>query len=118
METYAKRYIEGKQYTQDNLIPLIILILGNKGGKATKNCVEQKIYDLLQNEFSKDLYHEIVARNVPRWKHDIAWARERAKQIHDYIKPPEESGRGTWELTSTGKKYYEELLVELRKVKE
>lgn len=115
MQTYVKRYIEGKKYTQDQLIPIIILIVGSKGGKATKKFVEQKVYDIFQAEYSKDLYHEIVARSVPRWKHDIAWARERAKKNHNYIKPPEESGRGNWELTPTGKRYFEELINELKK---
>jgi len=115
MESYVKRYIDGKKYTQDELIPIIVLIIGSNGGKATKKFVEKKVYTIFQSEFSKELYHEIVAGIVPRWKHDIAWARERAKQIYDYIKPPEESGRGTWELTSKGKKYYQELSEALRK---
>ena len=87
MMSYTRKYIEGKKYSQDDLIPVIVLILGVSGGRAHKKYVEEKVYDLFRNEFSKDLYHKKVANyNVPRWKHDIAWAKERAKQIHNYMK--------------------------------
>jgi hypothetical protein len=114
MISYAKKYIEGKKYSQDDLIPVVILIIGGNGDKATKKYVERKVYDLFRNEFSKDIYHEKVAYNVPRWKHDVAWARERAKQNHGYIKPAKEAGRGIWELTSKGKEYFKQLLDELK----
>jgi hypothetical protein len=115
MRSYADRYIEGKEYSQDALIPMVILVLGSNGGRATKKYVEEKIYDLFREEFKKDLYHEKVANaSVPRWKHDIAWARERAKQNHGYIKSAKEAGRGTWELTSKGKAYFDQLVAELK----
>lgn len=118
MMSYARKYIDGKKYSQDELIPVIILILGVNGGRATKKYVEEKVYDLFPNEFSKDLYHKKVANySVPRWKHDIAWARERAKQNHGYIKAAKEVGRGTWELSSKGKEYFEQLLDEFKKLK-
>lgn len=115
MRSYARKYIEGKKYSQDDLIPIVILLLGTSGGRAIKNYVEKEIYDLLREEFSKDLYHEKVANaTVPRWKHDIAWARERAKQKHGYIKLAEESGRGNWELTSKGMTYFNKMKKELK----
>ena len=89
--------IEGKQYSQDSLIPIVILILGAKGGRATKKYVEEQVYDRLHAEFKKNIYHEKAANSsVVRWKHDIAWARERAKQNHGYIKTGAEAVRGTW----------------------
>jgi len=89
--------------------------LGGNGGRATKKYVEEQIYDLFRVEFKKDLYHEKVANaSVPRWKHDIAWARERAKQNHGYIKSAKDAGRGTWELSSKGKTYYDQLVAELK----
>src|SRR4030042_865195 len=116
MRSYERRYIEGKKYSQDALIPIIILILGGNGGRATKEYVEEKIYDLFRDEFKKDLYHEKVANaSVPRWKNDIAWDRERAKQNHGYIKSGKESERGTWELSPKGKTYYDQLVAELKK---
>jgi len=115
MKSYAKRYIEGKIISQDTLIPVIILLIGSNGGQATKKYVEEKVYDLLREEFKKDLYHEKVANaTVKRWKHDIAWARERAKQIHGFIKSAKESGRGNWELTSKGMAYFDQLKKELK----
>jgi len=119
MTTYARKYIEGKKYSQDDLIPLILLVIGGSGGRATKKNVEEKIYDLFREELSKDLYHEKVANHtIPRWKHDIAWARERAKKIHGYIKLPKESARGIWELTSEGNRYYKQLVDKLRQLKD
>ncbi|MBI4824273.1 MAG: DUF262 domain-containing protein [Nitrospirae bacterium] len=69
--------------------------------------VEEKIYSILEKEFCKDYYQEKVSHGVPRWKHHIAFAKERARQIHGFIKSPKESGRGYWELTTKGwEKYY------------
>ncbi len=117
MKSYAGKFIEGKKYSQDDLIPIIILFLGGKGGRATKQYIEEQIYDLFREEFKKDIYHEKVANaNVPRWKHDIAWARERAKQNHGWIKAATESGRGMWELTSAGKTHFETLIKTLKDV--
>jgi len=94
---------------------IITLILGANNGRATKKYVEEKIYELFRNEFTKDVYHEKVANlSVPRWKHDIAWARERAKQNHGYIKSGKETTRGTWELSTKGKIYYNQLVTEIR----
>lgn len=116
MKSLGHRYIEGKDYSQDDLIPIIILIIGIKGGRASKMYVEEKVYEVFHAEFSKACYHETIAGGVPRWKHDVAWARERAKQLHGYIKPPEESGRGQWELTLSGKDFYAQLVEQIRKL--
>ena len=115
MRSYARKYIEGKEFSQDDLIPIVILFLGSNGGRALKQYVEKEMYDLLREEFNKDLYHGKVANaSVPRWKHDIAWARERAKQMHGFIKSAKESGRGNWELTSKGMAYFDQLKKELK----
>jgi hypothetical protein len=82
MSSYARSFIEDKQYSQDPLIPIVFLILGAKGGRASKKYAEEQVYDMLRAEFKKDIYLDKVANSsVERWKHDIAWARERAKQI-------------------------------------
>jgi len=118
MTTYCRKHIEGKKYSQDDLIPIIILIIGGNSGRAMKKYVEEKIYDLFREEFSKDLYHRKVANaSVPRWQHDIAWARARAKKLHGYINAPKESGRGIWELTVKGQHYYQQLVDNLRQSK-
>ena len=103
---YARQLLKGKKYSQDNLIPFVVLVIGSFGGVAYKQDVDGKIYELLEEEFSKPVYEETVSHNVPRWRHDIAWAKERAKQIHSYVKSAEESGRGVWELTDKGREYY------------
>jgi hypothetical protein len=83
---YARRLLKGKKYSQDELIPFLVLIIHSFGGTAIKSDVDKKMYDLLSSEFSQDVYHQTVSHNVERWKHDIAWAKERARQIHSYVK--------------------------------
>ena len=95
---------------QDELIPHIIKILYKNGGKASKTFVETEIFKLFQHEFVKPYYNDTVSHGVPRWKHHIAWAKERAKQRQDFIKSASESGRGIWELTNRGITYYENSL--------
>lgn len=99
----------GEKVTQDQLIPIIIKVLGEFGGKATKQQVEEKIYQLFHRKFENIYYQKAVSHGVPRWKHNIAFAKERAKQLHGYIKSPQESGRGYWELTEEGERYYEKI---------
>ena len=91
---------------QDELIPHIVKILYENGGKATKTFVENEVFALFQHEFENPYYNETVSHGVPRWKHSIAWAKERAKQRHGFIKSASESGRGVWELTDEGIAYY------------
>jgi hypothetical protein len=110
---YPRRLLKGKKYSQDELIPFLVLVIQSFGGKARKRDVDAKIYKLLSSEFSNDVYHETVSHNVERWKHDIAWAKERARQHHGYVKSAEEAGRGIWELTSFGKKYAKKLIRQL-----
>ena len=110
---YARRLLKDKKYSQDELIPFLVLVIQSFGGIARKSDVDAKMYKLLDSEFSKDVYHETVSHNVERWKHDIAWAKERARQHHGYVKSAVEAGRGIWELTSFGKKYASELIKQL-----
>lgn len=111
---YARSLLKGKKYSQNDLIPFIVLIIGTQNGYAHKYEVDEQLYNILQNEFSSEVYRETVANNVPRWKHDIAWAKERAKQIYGYIKSPDESGRGVWELTDKGKEHYQYLVKKIQ----
>ena len=92
---------------QDELIPHIVKVLYENGGKSTKSLVEQEIFTLFQHEFEKPYYKETVSNGVPRWKHNIAWSRARAKKLHGFIKSASESGRGIWELTDKGISYCE-----------
>jgi len=71
------------------------------------------MYELLASEFSNDVYHETISHNVERWKHDIAWAKERARQHHGYVKSAEDAGWGIWELTSSGQEFANQLIKQL-----
>lgn len=95
---------DGEHISQDNLIPHIVKVLQRHGGRATKRQVENEIYEIFKPEFKKLWYQKTVSHGVPRWKHNIAFAKERAKLLHGYIKSAEESGRGNWELTEKGKR--------------
>lgn len=76
---YARRLLKGKKYSQDELIPFLVLVIQSFGGIARKSDVDEKMYELLSLEFSNDIYHQTVSHNVERWRHDIAWAKERAR---------------------------------------
>lgn len=96
-----------KKITQDDLIKYVIKVLYEHGGKAEKSDVEEAIYRMLKEIFSQKWYQDTVSHNVPRWKHNIAWAKDRARQHHGFIKSAKESGRGIWELTEAGKRHYQ-----------
>lgn len=116
MSSYARSFIEGKQYSQDSLTPIALLILGAQRRPSVKENVEEQVYDMLRAEFKKDIYHEKVANSsVERRKHDVAWARERAKQNHGYIKSGAGAVRGTWESSGKGKAYYDRSVTKLKR---
>ncbi len=94
---------DNRKISQDQLIPYIVKILKQHGGGATKDTIETEIFNMFQSTFEHPWYQELVSYGVPRWQHNIAWARERAKR-RGIIKPPGPQGRGFWELTDDGKK--------------
>jgi len=87
-----------KKVTEDALIPDIIEVLRRHGGKAPKAVVDEEIYQRFRSVFEQPWYQKLGSHRVPRWKHHVAWAKERAKH-RGLIKYPEESGIGYWELT-------------------
>ena len=102
--------IPEKKITQDDLIPYIIKILHKHDGRASKKQVDEEIYQMFQDEFQDEWYQGMVSHGIPRWKHNIAFAKERAKSLHGYIKSAKESGHGIWELTQEGEKYYQAVI--------
>lgn len=94
---------ESKKISQDDLIPIIVKVLQKHGGRARKDQLEEEIYQLFKDLFKEPWYQETVSNGVPRWQHNIAWAKERAKR-KGLIKRPDDSGRGYWELTTSGMK--------------
>lgn len=89
--------------SQDELIPHIVKVLQKNSGRARKDEVEEEIYNMFKDIFKEPYYQETVSNGIPRWQHNIAWAKERAKK-RGLIKRPDESGRGYWELTTSGLK--------------
>lgn len=89
----------GAKLSQDDLIPYIVEVLRKHGGRARKDEVDRELYERFRTTFQQAWYQELVAQGIPRWQHNIAWAKERAKR-KGLIKGASESGRGYWELTS------------------
>ena len=109
----ARRLLKGKRYSQDDILPLLILVISSLGGSAQKQKVDEHMYDILNSEFSASVYHEKVSHGVPRWQHDIAWAKEKARQNYGYVKSAEEAGYGIWQLTEKGIEYANRLIIKL-----
>ncbi len=107
---------QNEKISQDDLIPYIVMALYNFGGSATKSQVEDELYKIFKEQFSNNWYKGTVSHGVERWRHNIAWAKDRARQHHNLIKPATESGRGIWELTSKGKEYYHKIKGKLDKL--
>ncbi len=105
--------LKGKQYSQGDLVPILVLVINSLGGSAPKQKVDEHMYDLLKAEFSSNVYHEKVSHGIPRWQHDIAWAKEIARQTYGYIKSAGDAGHGTWELTEKGIEYANKLIKKL-----
>jgi hypothetical protein len=93
---------DGQKISQDALIPHIVTLLKKHGGGATKEQVENEIYSMFKSTFDLPWYQQTVSSGIPRWQHNVAWAKERAKK-RGLIKPPNVSGRGYWELTEKGR---------------
>lgn len=100
-QTVQRPNINNQQVGQEGLVEIIVSVLQTKGGRATKAYVDDEIYRRFEKLFQEEYYQQLVANGIPRWKHNVAWAKERAKHL-GYIKRPSESGRGFWELTESG----------------
>ena len=106
----AKVGIPGEKISCDVLIQHIIKVLGRHEEKVTKKQVEKEVYQALRETFEQPYYQETPPKVfVPRWQHNIAWAKERAKH-EGLVKKPIDSGRGYWELTQKGREYYQEMI--------
>ena len=90
---------------QEKLVPVILKILYYREGRAPKKVIEDLIFNQFRNKFRSEYFQESVSHGVPRWKHSIAWAKERAKTKYGFIKSAKDSGIGIWELTEKGMLY-------------
>lgn len=95
---------DDRKISQDELIPHIVKLLKKYGGRAAKDRVEKEIYSMFKSTFDLPWYQETVSSGIPRWQHNVAWAKERAKK-RGLIKRPSDSGRGYWELTDKGRNF-------------
>lgn len=91
----------GIKISRNALVSSIVQVLRRHNGRALKKDVEQEIYKIFKEKFEDPYYIETVSGGVPRWKNNIAWAKERAK-LQGLVKRPADSGRGYWELTELG----------------
>ena len=87
--------------SQEDLIPVIVKVLQEKDGRASKGELEKEIYRRFKDVFKDSWYQETVSHGIPRWQHNIAWAKEIAKK-KGFIKGLCDFGRGIWELTEKG----------------
>ena len=91
------------QVKEIELIREIVAFLKRRGGSAPKKAVEKAVYEKFRVVFTSPHYTERVGGGVPRvavrrLQAHVEFARNTARNM-GLIKPPEESGRGNWELT-------------------
>jgi hypothetical protein len=94
--------VVGDHLTQDNIKPFIIYVLRMNEGVAIKSVVEDGLWKIFYDEWSKPFYQEILNDGVPKWKKDYEFARFRAMDLDQLIEPPTTGQRGIWKLSSRG----------------
>lgn len=95
---------ENLKVSEDELVKDIVRTLQSLGGRSRKSQVEEIIWKKREQTFLHPHWQQYVSYGVPRWRHNIAWAKEAAKK-KGLLKWPHESGRGIWELTQKGKTF-------------
>jgi hypothetical protein len=93
-----------EQVKEIELIREIIACLKQSGGAAPKIAVEKALFEKFNDVFKSSYYSELVGGGIPRWKKNVQFARNTARNM-GLIKPPDESGRGNWELTEKGRQW-------------
>jgi len=88
-----------------DLLNAIIACLKRHGGKLDKPDVEREVFEMFKEQFQHPWYLEPVGGDVPRWQKNVQFARHTACNTLGLIKPPEQSGRGIWELTDKGHRW-------------
>jgi hypothetical protein len=88
-----------RRVTRQEMIRDIISYLKSRGGLSPKIDVEDALFEKLKDAFQDPFYLEPVGGGVPRWKKNLQFARNAARET-GLIK--EASERGIWELTEKG----------------
>ncbi|MBM4322458.1 MAG: hypothetical protein FJ115_02770 [Deltaproteobacteria bacterium] len=70
---------ESDRVPREVLISTIIKVLQKNDGRASKEHVEKEVYKIYRDKFDKAWYQARVSNGVPRWQHNVAWAKEKAK---------------------------------------
>lgn len=87
---------------ENQIIRHLIEELKKRGGAARKHEIENAIFEKLKKQFHHPYYAARVGGGVARWRKNVQFARNTAKNI-GLLKLPDESGRGIWELTEKGR---------------
>ena len=95
---------QDEQVTEVDLMREILAFLKRREGATPKTTVERAIFEKFKPVFQSPHYSELVGGGVPRWKKNVQFARNTARNM-GLIKPPGESGRGNWELTEKGRQW-------------
>lgn len=90
--------------TEKDLVKQVLTFLQRRGGSEQKAIVEKSLFEANKGDFSKPYWQVLVGGGVPRWKKNIQFARNTACKF-GWIKSPEDSGRGIWELTDKGRQW-------------
>lgn len=95
--TDLKTVNETRHFTERELEPILIEVLRDFGGSASKKTIEYEIGRRLENEFTPADY-ERVGEGIPRWKKNVQWNRLHLVK-RGVMK--EGSPRGIWELSES-----------------
>jgi hypothetical protein len=87
--------------SRDQFIGEVVEVLRRHGGRAEKDIVLAEVYRRNRELFDSAYYQQPTGSHRTRWRHQVEWARNDARD-RGLIKPPAESGRGMWELTPRG----------------
>lgn len=101
----VKRLPNGQRIPTGNYHLPILRSLYELGVRAAVRDVLLKVEYRMKHLFS-DIEYQLISGGVPRWYNTANWARLELVE-GGLIKPVEESGRGTWELTEQGIKEME-----------
>jgi len=94
----------GEKIKEIELVQGIVGYLKQHGGRAQKPIVEKALFEKFKAVFQDPYYLEPIGGGVPRWKKNVQFASNTAKNM-GLMKPHNESGRGIWELTEKGRQW-------------
>jgi len=85
----------------------ILSSLVEAGGKSRTKDVLKSVEEKLMGILTETDYEKLPSGRDIRWSNRAMWERLSMVEV-GLLKPPSESGRGIWEITEKGRRYYEE----------